>query len=174
MTTEHISLTCKALVRYKKFRRLPKAQGERVFILGNGPSLSEALANHMHVLSSSPVFCVNFFANSMNYPALKPLYYGMMDPVFSLQNCFPRVQERRKKIFDTIMEVTDWDMHMFFPLYPGQMELEKHLDSPKLHMHICNIFPSFKIPLLRNPIYKTGLMMPPPPKCVGISYIPVH
>lgn len=162
MTFEYLSLTLKSVIRYLKYRRLPKAQGKRVIIAGNGPSLQQALDDYFDLLSNTPVFCVNFFANSPDYPKLRPLYYGIMDPALSLQNCFPRIMERREKLFSEIIDKTDWNMHLFFPFYPGQMVLENHFSKSNLHLHLCNIFPPFKIPVLRNPVYRSGLLMPPP------------
>lgn len=162
MTSSYVTLTFRAFARYLKYCRIPRAEGNRVIIAGNGPSLKRAIDQHAETMKETPLFCVNFFADSPDYQAIKPLYYGLMDPALSLHKSFPRLQEKRDGLFQKIREVTDWDMHLFFPLYPGQMLLEEQFNKTNLHLHLCNIFPPFKMPVLRNPIYRTGLLMPPP------------
>jgi len=162
MNARNINLTAKACLRYLKHRKIPKAKGHTCIIAGNGPSLKDYLERHLPILQRESVFCVNHFLDSPAFPDVKPTYYMMLDPNLSRDNLVPREKERRNITFKTLNEKTTWDMHLFFPCYPGQMVIEDYLQSPHLHLHICNIFPGFTWPWIRNHVYKTGLFMPPP------------
>lgn len=154
-------LTIKAITRYFRCRKLPKALGKRCIIAGNGPSLADQLNNNLTALQNEPVFTVNFFPNSQEFNQIKPTYHALMDPVFSVENIPTRYKEQRASLYHDLNTKTDWDLHLFYPMYPGQMMLEESLTSPHLTPHICNLFPAFSVPFLRNYIYQTGLLLPP-------------
>ncbi len=59
-----------------------KHRGGRIFILGNGPSLREALENFSQELAGEPCMAVNFALNSPEITALCPAYYILADPHF--------------------------------------------------------------------------------------------
>ena len=153
-------LTYKAVLRYFKHHRIPKARGSRCIIAGNGPSLSENLKTNLDILKKEPVFCVNHFANSPEFSIIKPDYYCMIDPNFFRLTASEELQKSRDRTFHEISTRTNWDMHLFLPFYPGQIMLEDYFSTKHLQMHIFHIFPGFHIPIIRNLIYRTGLLMP--------------
>ena len=155
-------LTGKALSRYFKHCRIPKATGRSCIIAGNGPSLADNLKKDRDILQSTPVFCVNHFVNSSEFTIIKPKYYCMIDPSFFRTTLSAEREKGRNKTLQNLNDLTTWDMHLFLPFLPGQIMLEAYLPSPHLHMHICHIYPGFNWPVLRNLIYRTGLLMPTP------------
>jgi len=162
MSSEYAMLTLKALKRYLLHRRIPKAEGTRVIIAGNGPSLGTQLKTHLSILEKEPILCVNHFVDSPDFSLIKPRYYCMLDPNFFLTHLSEEREKKREITFENLNRLTTWDMDLFFPLLPGQIILENYLTSPRLHMHICNIFPGFTLPGIRNLVYRTGFFMPPP------------
>ncbi len=162
MTSEYVLLTLKSIMRYFKYRRIPKAQGKRVIIAGNGPSLKQAIDTYPEILAETPLLCVNHFADSPDFAVLKPMYYCMLDPNFFLPNLSSEREDGRNRTFNNLTKYTTWDMHLFFPCIPGQIVLEDYLRSPYIHLHSCNIYPGFTWPKIRNFVYKTGIFMPPP------------
>lgn len=162
MDFQYLALTAKACVRYLKHSRIPKAEGKRIIVAGNGPSLQPIIENHLPLLQKERVLCVNHFVNTPEFSRIKPRYYCMMDPNFFLTRLSDEREKGRNLTFENLNGQTTWDMDLFFPCLPGQIDLEKYLISPHLHMHICNIFPGFTWPGIRNFVYRTGLFMPPP------------
>jgi len=161
MNAREINLSFRALVRYLKYRKLPKAMGERCIIAGNGPSLKTSFEQHLSILQEVPLLCVNHFADTPEFVKLKPHYYCMIDPTLFLVQLPDEREKRRRTLFENLNSLTTWDMHLFFPFRPGQIILEDCLSSPHLHLHSCNIYPGFTWPWIRNHVYRTGLFMPP-------------
>jgi len=85
----------------------------------------------------------------------------MIDPSLFLTRLSEERERGRRLLFENLNSRTAWDMHLFFPFRPGQIILEDHLCSPRLHLQSCNIYPGFTWPWLRNHVYRTGLFMPP-------------
>lgn len=112
--TSSLGLSVKTLARVAlKSRRIsiPKADGCRVVILGNGPSLSKNLENDLEALQSATCLAVNFFANSPWFYLVKPRYYVLADPHFFAnaatdQNVGALIENLQK---------TDWPMTLFIP-----------------------------------------------------------
>lgn len=64
-------------------RLKPQAlQGERIIIMGNGPSLNDAIAHYGKELEKGPAMAVNFAANTPVFQQLRPEFYVMVDPHF--------------------------------------------------------------------------------------------
>lgn len=63
----------------KNFELKNKHQGERCFILGNGPSLKEM---DLTKIQNEIIFAVNFFAKSYLFPQICPTYYCIIDGAF--------------------------------------------------------------------------------------------
>jgi hypothetical protein len=162
MTRQYLALTFKACLRYIKFRKIPKATGDTCIVAGNGPSLKACLTTHKAILQDYPLVCVNRFAASPEFADVKPTYYFMIDPNFSRESLTEDERDVRDKLFTSLNQMATWEMHLFFPCLPGQAILENHFPATNLHLHMCNIFPGFTIPWIRNYVYRTGLFMPPP------------
>ena len=115
-TLQSIATVLKVLVRSKFGVKFPKASGERMIILGNGPSLREVVETYQHQLSSETLWAVNYFANSEYYEKLKPKYYLFVGPEFWRDNIREKSINLRNQLFDNLESKTSWEMTMFVPV----------------------------------------------------------
>ena len=79
-------------------------------ILGNGPSLKQALNNGEVILNDTDVFCVNLFAKCDDFWIIKPRFYFLVDPCF-----FEPMTERDTIIVDDLCKLlskVDWNMYL--------------------------------------------------------------
>lgn len=129
--------------------------------MGNGPSLANDLKRHGDVLRNNTVCCVNTFATSQHFVDLRPDFYFLMDPAYSRRTVCIDEKVLQNAVFSSINEKTDWDMHVFFPVYPDQVLLENIFVSDRVHIHMCNLFPALDWRGVRNYIYRTGVLLPP-------------
>ena len=59
-----------------------RAEGERIIIMANGPSLAQTIADHADTLKSTPTMAVNFAALAPEFTQSRPRYYVLADPHF--------------------------------------------------------------------------------------------
>lgn len=110
----NLSGTVKSIVKLMfQSRRsfVTKADGERVIIMGNGPSLNETIENHIDILKTTPAIAVNFAANAPQFTMLRPRYYVLADPHFFVNKQDINVA----KLMSNISELVDWTMTLFVP-----------------------------------------------------------
>ena len=86
------------------------AEDKTLYILGNGPSLRQALDDYMPQLAERDTLAVNFAANTPDFFALKPKYYVLADPHFFDKPDDPNVS----KLMLALRSV-DWGMRLFVP-----------------------------------------------------------
>lgn len=85
--------------------------GERLVVLGNGPSLRETIARSGDALKASRLMAVNFMANTPEFFALRPEYYILADPhFFAPAGTDPNVD----RFWENIARV-DWPITLFVP-----------------------------------------------------------
>lgn len=127
-------------------------RGKRLIVMGNGPSLREAIADHRELLTANDTTAVNFAANTPEYFTLKPKHYVLADPHFfsgSVSN--PNVAELWKNL-----RATDWRMTLHIPA--GQ--------KPSLPYNIrvrhFNMTPGEGYAAACHFLYQKGLAMPRP------------
>lgn len=96
--------------------------GEKIIVLGNGPSLSDTIRECSGILTQTPCMAVNFAANAPEYTNLKPRYYVLADPHFFSDSGDPNVV----RLYDRLNGLTEWDMTLFVPAtyraYAGRIE----------------------------------------------------
>lgn len=85
-------------------------QTKPLIILGNGPSLTQTLAESAAALSENPLLAVNFFANTPEFKRLKPQYYVLADPHFFQNASDPNV----RRLMENFASV-DWPLTLFVP-----------------------------------------------------------
>ena len=85
-------------------------QNKPCVILGNGPSLSESMANHHNFLNKAELFCVNMFANTSQYQELKPENYLLLDEAFIDPN-----HTLASNALKQIANNTSWKINLYVP-----------------------------------------------------------
>lgn len=90
--------------------KLPRATGDAIVILGNGPSLNQTIADSNDSLRRLPLMAVNFAANAEVFFSLRPEYYIMVDPVFFGPETVSTLTTLRQNLARV-----DWPMTLFVP-----------------------------------------------------------
>ncbi len=143
---------------------LPKFSNQKpnASILGNGPSLNQALADNLDFLKETDTYCVNLFALSTVYASLKPQNYVLLDPAFFMFSEQNDGRQDIKKTFDAIIQQTDWPMRLFVPARSKNSYIVKKLKQERPNIQIC--FFNYTIvrgfPIFRHWFFKHNLGMP--------------
>lgn len=108
---ETVTSLGKLLLQSRPVGKYPAAvKNKPLIILGNGPSLRNAIDNHSDILTSNPTLAVNFAANTPEFRQIKPTYYVLADPVFFN----PEGNSQVRKLIESINTI-DWEMTLFIP-----------------------------------------------------------
>lgn len=143
---------------------LPKFSNQKsnASILGNGPSLNQALSDNLDFLKETDIYCVNLFALSAVYASLKPQNYVLLDPAFFMFSEQNNGRQDIKKTFDAIIQQTDWSMRLFVPARSKNSYIVKKLKQERPNIQIC--FFNYTIvrgfPAFRHWFFKHNLGMP--------------
>lgn len=138
--------------------KIPKAEGDTMIVLGNGPSLNDAISKDFEILKRYPSMAVNFAANSDEYLRLRPRYYVLADPHFFTSN---GSDDNVTKLYNRISELTEWTMTLYIP---AEYSKRFRLPYTNKNISVCGYncvgiegFPSFE-----NFAFNKGLGMPRP------------
>lgn len=86
--------------------------GERLVIMGNGPSLADNISSDLDKLTQAKTLAVNFAANTEVFCRLRPDFYLLADPHFyPAGNSDPNVI----RLYQRFNTVVDWPMTLFVP-----------------------------------------------------------
>lgn len=88
-----------------------RADGSRLIIMANGPSLADTIATKSDVLKSYPSMAVNFAAIAPEFRELKPRYYVLADPHFFSDKEDINLKKLRKSL-----AAVDWKMTLLVPV----------------------------------------------------------
>ena len=107
-----LGASLKSVVKMAAQSRRPSVKrialpGEKLIIMGNGPSLADNIRNDLGKLSTARTLAVNFAANADEFTLLRPDFYLLADPhFFDGRESDPNVG----KLFKRINEAVDWEM----------------------------------------------------------------
>lgn len=90
------------------------AMGEKVAILGNGPSLAKELPALVAKRDEYDFMAVNFFAEDEQFEELKPAYYILSDPMFFRATA---MQQRVDALYRLLAERVSWPMTLYVQYY---------------------------------------------------------
>jgi hypothetical protein len=141
-----------------------KKQSRPCLILGNGPSLTEGLAESPELVQDCDLMVTNFFAESPIFEELKPRYYVMIDPIFYLDKVKEFYIEKRNELFKSLVGKTSWELTLLLP-FEAKINPEI-IKLPRLNSKISLLFFN-KTPIegfasFRNCCFKNRLGMPRP------------
>lgn len=94
---------------------LPKIdhQGDRMIVIGNGPSLNKTIELYESQLHEADCIMVNFSANSDLYEKIRPSFYLLVDPAYyQMPN---HLYESLCALFDAFVTKTAWPMKIIMP-----------------------------------------------------------
>lgn len=133
-----------------------RALRDTVIVMGNGPSLRDAIENHRDVLSRFPLLAVNFSALSPEFAELRPQYYILADIAFFAKQKTGNVP----KLWQTLRSVT-WPMTLFLPTSARRMDEVRELPG-NITVKYYNLTPAEGFGALLRPLFDAGLAMPRP------------
>lgn len=85
------------------------ASGQRLVVMGNGPSLKDVFADRSK-LAGVDTMAVNFAANTPEFFEVKPRYYTIADPHF-----YDAADDDNVKALFRSLDNVDWSMTLFVP-----------------------------------------------------------
>lgn len=128
---------------------------DSIIIMGNGPSLNDAIENSFDKLTTIPTLAVNFAANAPQFTQLRPRYYVLADPHFFVATDDVNV----KKLMNNLSSI-DWTMTLFVPF-----EAKKRgfvIDNENVKVEYFNFLAVEGFEWLENWAYASGRGMPRP------------
>ena len=139
-------------------RPSPKCKDSKgtIIIMGNGPSLRDAIENDWDTLMSFPRMAVNLSALSPEFTKLKPQYYILADIAFFLKEKTGKVPA----LWEALSKV-DWEMTLFLPVRARKMPEVKKLPR-NVTVKYYNLTPAEGWKWLMRMLYDSGLAMPRP------------
>lgn len=139
-------------------RATPKSASREgtVIIMGNGPSLREAMEKHSDVLRSHPKVAVNLSALTDDFADLKPEYYILADIAFFRKEKSGKVPALWERLASL-----DWPMTLFLPACARRMEETGRLPA-NITVKYYNLTPAEGFRCIMHPLYDSGLAMPRP------------
>lgn len=147
-------------VCFAKKNILPDSQGEKVFIIGNGPSARDQILENTEMFKQYDIFAMNYMANNDFYEIIKPKHYIICDPIAFTPNDLvsKEVRDVRMEGFMNIINKTTWNMNFFIPKHVGDnndlVRLIRTNDNINLCFYNDNSF--MGIEKIRNYVVKNG------------------
>lgn len=167
-TLEKIQRGCAAatgslasLLKVALMSRRPSAKGESkdgstLVIMGNGPSLREAMEKDADVLAANELMSVNFAPLTPEFFQFRPAYHVLADDVFFASPQQGNVAEMWKAL-----QRVDWEMTLFMPVKHRRNPDLRYL-PPNVKFKFFNLTPVGGWKWLSRMLYNTGLGMPRP------------
>lgn len=149
-----------SLIKVVLMSKAPSAKSRQskdtVIIMGNGPSLRDAIENHFDALMKYPRLAVNFAAITPDFMRLQPEYYVLADGVFFTPDSSGKVAQ----LWEAIRHVT-WEMTLYVPAsfkhYPALKTLQNNIT-----VKYYNLTPAEGFNSMVYPLYDKGMAMPRP------------
>ena len=139
-------------------RPSPKSRDRKdtIIIMGNGPSLRDAMEQDRDVLMAYPRLAVNLSALTPDFRDLRPDYYILADIAFFLKEKTGKVPQ----LWEALRSV-DWQMTLFLPATARKMPEVKSLPAT-ITLKFYNLTPAEGFRCVMHPLYDSGLAMPRP------------
>jgi hypothetical protein len=141
-----------------------KKQNRPCLILGNGPSLTNGLAESPELVQDCDLLATNFFAESPVFEELKPRYYVIIDPTFYLNQVKEFYIEKRNDLFNSLVSKTSWELSLLLPYEakqnPDIMKIPGR--NKNISLRFFNKTPGEGFASFRNCCFKHRLGMPRP------------
>lgn len=131
--------------------------GHPLIIMGNGPSLANAIAKNLDQLSESTTMALNFAANTDEFTRLRPNFYLMADPhFFEGRTSDPNVD----RLFKRLNSEVDWEMRLYVPI--GHTAQKLGITNRYIRVENFNFVGAEGFRKLEWWLYDRGLAMPRP------------
>ncbi len=163
-------LSAISIVRLPVMSRWPKnklfnLEGQQECILiGNGPSVSEALSKINDYRENKLLICVNHFPTTNYYEQLKPSVYITSAPDLWLDDIDEKFIKQSNYLFDQMAEKTNWPLQLFIPFESKQFGRWKKplLKNQNISIHYYNNTPIEGWKWLNHFLFRENWGMPRP------------
>lgn len=146
------------LSRPHSLSRAPEAGRLPLIVMGNGPSLRDAIARHSQLLSSLPAMAVNFAANAPEFVTLQPGYYILADPHFFDNADDPNVS----RLTESLAMKVSWPMKLLVPATARKKVSPRILANKHISVETYNAVGAEGWEWLEDALFRRGLAMPRP------------
>ena len=150
-----------SLLKVALMSRRPSPKGEAkegstLIIMGNGPSLREAMEKDADVMAANELMSVNFAPLTPEFFQLRPAYHVLADDVFFASPRQGNVAEMWKAL-----QRVDWEMTLFMPVKYRRNRDLRYI-PPEVSFKFFNLTPVGGWKWLSRMLYNAGLGMPRP------------
>ena len=143
-----------------KKNKLPKNGNSEIYILGNGPSLTEFLSNDFTSYMNVDFFAVNKFCLSEAYQKIKPKYYVFADPSFFKDTKDESILLMQKNVMKKLVDETDWEMNLFIPIQKDKQSIEAKLTNSNLKIFYYSPLTVEGPDSVKHMLFDRGIGMP--------------
>lgn len=152
----------KTILKSRRPSPAGRPRQDSIIVMGNGPSLRQAIDNHSGWLHDNTLMAVNFAANAAEFFSLRPQYYILADPHFF--QGFDR-DANVGRLWDNISK-SDWEMTLLVPVRERGMVAGlkgRGVDLPAgIKVKYYNLTPADGSSGLLHKLFDLGLAMPRP------------
>lgn len=145
-------------VAYKSKGYSELRESDTCCVLGNGPSLKEALVNNEVKTEGCDIFAVNMFCQSEYFRILKPRFYFLVDGAFFSPQC-DRHKEQVEILASEFKRV-DWPMYLMISSHSVNGGLLNKIDNPNIKILRLNSTTIDGFVWFRHLMYRRRLGMP--------------
>jgi len=153
----------KALLLSKWGLKLPPptpAQGQNLFVIGNGPSFKQALEQHGQTLKQQTTLGVNLLPLTPYFEQVQPDYLLAMDKKFWLDRPQDPALENYRKYFAALQTNTTWPLTVILPVQARGYVQKLGLSNPHLSFAYFNKNGTDGLDALLFPLWKRHLASP--------------
>lgn len=144
---------------------IPKPSSRsKCLIIGNGPSLKKELAENRSFFNSVTSICVNYFPASEEFNMIKPNAIVLHAPEFWIEDVKHEYKIIRQKIFDAIIQKTEWDFIIYAPIKARRSTktIQHLLSNNHVKMSFYNDTPVEGLKSMNSIFFNLGLGLPRP------------
>ena len=152
---------------YNDLKKLKASDSQEAVVIGNGPSLKDTLKEHLNFFSGKTNICVNDFALSEYFSAIKPDFYIPFDSAYWKKDVSQSLRINNEKIFKLLKDKVSWPMTIIMPLSAREWSWFTGLERFNKNIKICYVNWT-RIDcsnLLKNFLYSKNLAMP---RCANV------
>ncbi len=155
---ESILTLLRLVVQSRWPKPLPLRRQAVCSVLGNGPSLSDTLQNHLAFLQETELVCVNNFAHSPYFAQLRPQNYVIVDPNYFVFTATSTDRPDIRQTIDTFRTVVDWPMTLYVPRFARNSYVIETIraGNPIIQVVFTNYSVARGFRWLRHALYRSG------------------
>lgn len=135
----------------------PERPEREMVILGNGPSLNEAMERHSDWLAGRELMAVNFAANTFAWEKLKPHWYVLADPHFWNR----KPDDNLQRLWQNLRSA-QWPVALFVPCPRVKATRRLLGEAPNVRVKGFNMTPVDGFRWFRHAAWRRGWGMPRP------------